>query len=78
MRNKPKSKPHLTKKEYGKRMERSQTWDWEKDLCENFDRLIALHDREDQLRLIESIIDDIEDLVYTAYYKGLNNKIIKN
>lgn len=62
-------------------MARASTMDWEKDLCESFDKLLVEKTRQDQLKRIELIIEDIEDLIFTAFYKGQlygeTNKSIK-
>lgn len=51
-------------------MQKMNTFDWEKELCENIDRVLAIDDREDQLRFIEQIVEDVEDMIFTAYYRG--------
>ena len=53
-------------------MSKAGTMDWEKELCDKLDVLITKQHRLEQFHVVESIIDDVEDLIFTAFYKGVN------
>lgn len=44
--------------------------DWEKEVCEAVDRILASENRREQLTLVDSLIEDIEDMVISAYIRG--------
>jgi len=48
--------------------ERIGVWDWEKELCRLIDD--AVDNPDEKLEITEEIINLVEDLVFTAYYKG--------
>lgn len=55
-------------------LDHAGTMDWEKTICELMDKLVLCKTREAQLRSMEEVINEVEDLVITAYYIGSRNK----
>ena len=47
---------------------RTGVWDWERELCDLIDEAVD-HPR-DKLEITEEIINLVEDIIFTAYYKG--------
>lgn len=56
-----------------KGMDSSGTMDWEKTICLLMDKMVESKTRESQLKLMEEVINEVEDLVLTAYYLGNQN-----
>lgn len=57
-----------------KGMDSSGTMDWEKTICLLMDKMVESKSRESQLRHMEEVINEVEDLVLMAYYLGSQNK----
>lgn len=55
-------------------LDEAGTLDWEKTICEIMDKMVASKTREAQLRHMEEVVNEVEDLVITAYYIGSRNK----
>lgn len=55
-------------------LDQAGTMDWEKTLCEIMDKMVMCKTRESQLRHMEEVVNEVEDLVITAYYIGSRNK----
>lgn len=55
-------------------MDNSSTMDWEKTICQLMDRAVQTDDRAEQLRLMEEVVSEVEDLVFTAYFLGKQKK----
>ena len=55
-------------------IENSSTMDWEKTICELMDKLVESKDRAKQLQLMEEVVSEVEDLVFTAYFLGKQKK----
>jgi hypothetical protein len=47
---------------------RAGVWDWEKELCDLIDE--AVDRPRKKLEITEEIINLVEDIIFTAYYKG--------
>ena len=47
--------------------------DWEKDLMAQLDQLASLRDDLSILQAQEYIIDEVEELIFEAYYRGREN-----
>ena len=57
-----------------KGLDQAGTLDWERTICEIMDKMVLAKSRESQLRYMEEVVNEVEDLVITAYYIGSRNK----
>jgi len=55
-------------------LDEAGTMDWERVICEIMDKMVLSKSRETQLRYMEEVVNEVEDLVITAYYIGSRNK----